>query len=92
MKKTLLLIISSVLLASTTAQASTLQVCPIVPPEQWMPKEKIETIVSGLGYKVYFVQPDGGCWTAVAEKDGYRWEVYTNPKTGKVVKLERRQN
>ena len=91
MKRMLLLLIPAALLAAETVQASTLQVCPIVPPEQWMKKEKVEPILAGLGYKVIYVQPDGGCWSALAEKDGYRWEVYIHPKTGKVVRLDRRQ-
>lgn len=91
MKKIMLLVISSALLTAGAVQASTLQVCPIVSPEQWMKKEKVEPILSGLGYKVFYVQPDGGCWSALAEKDGYRWEVYIHPKTGKVVRLDRRQ-
>jgi hypothetical protein len=44
------------------------QTGPLVPPEQWMSKQQVEALAIGMGYeKVFFVQPDGGCWVAYTE-------------------------
>ncbi len=71
---------------------STPQICPIVAPENWMSTEKVEELALKLGYdKVFYVQPDGGCWVAYSEKDGHRYEVYIHPATGEVVRTELNQ-
>jgi hypothetical protein len=66
------------------------QICPLVPPQQWMSKQQVEALALGLGYeKVFFVQPDGGCWVAYTEKQGVRVELFFHPATGEVVRTER---
>ncbi len=91
MRKILILTVAAIAVAGT-AKATPLQICPIVPAENWMTTGKAEQIVRSQGYKVFYVQPDGGCWTALAEMDGSRWEVYVHPATGEVVRVQYRQN
>ncbi|MCG7920792.1 MAG: PepSY domain-containing protein [Candidatus Thiodiazotropha lotti] len=68
---------------------ATPQICPIVPPGDWMNKQQVAELALDLGYdKVHFVQPDGGCWVAYSEKDGVRYEVFFHPASGEVVRVE----
>ena len=74
---------------SSGSLMATPQICPIVPPENWMDKQQVAELALGLGYdKVYFVQPDGGCWVAYSEKDGVRYEVFFHPASGEVIRIE----
>jgi hypothetical protein len=90
MKKfALSLLLANGLMVAASAFA-TPQICPLVPPEQWMSKQQVEALALDLGYeRVFFVQPDGGCWVAYTEKQGVRDEVFFHPATGEVVRTER---
>ena len=69
---------------------ATQQICPQVPPNEWVSTQQIEAEALKLGYeKVFFVQPDGGCWVAFAEKEGVHYEVFFHPATLEVVRTER---
>jgi len=75
--------------AFATPAAATEQICPLVPSENWMAMSAAEQIGRDLGYDVAFVQPDGGCWTVYGRKDGVQFEIFLNPQTGEVVRVER---
>ena len=88
-KLTLSVLLANGLMVAASA-FGTPQICPVVPPEQWMSMHQVEALALGLGYeKVFFVQPDGGCWVAYTEEEGVRVEVFFHPATGEVVRTER---
>lgn len=90
MKTKIQMLILAVGLTLAGAGMATPQICPIVSPDKWMTKEQIEALALGLGYdKVFFVQPDGGCWVAYSEKEGVHYEIFFHPATGEVVRTER---
>lgn len=65
---------------------ATEQTCPYYAPQDWMPRESAEAKARELGYEKFFVQPDGGCWTIYTTKDGSRWRIMIDPKTGAIVR------
>ncbi|MEQ1671500.1 MAG: PepSY domain-containing protein [Hyphomicrobium sp.] len=62
------------------------QTCEYHPPQDWMPLVKAEELARSMGFEKFFVQPDGGCWSIYTTKDGARWRVMIDPKTGQIVK------
>lgn len=62
------------------------QTCNVYPPAEWMPMAMAEEKARGLGYQKFFVQPDGGCWAIHTTKDGLRWRIMLDPKTGEIVR------
>lgn len=77
--------VPAMVLASGAALA-TPQTCNVYPPEEWMPMAKVEEKARSLGYEKFYVQPDGGCWTIYTTKDGMRWMIMLDPKTGEIVR------
>jgi hypothetical protein len=71
---------------SVSAVHATEQTCPYYAPTEWMPRASAEAKARELGYEKFFVQPDGGCWTIYATKDGSRWKIMLDPKTGAIVR------
>jgi len=74
------------LLLSTSAARATEQICPYYGPQEWMPRATAEAKARELGYEKFYVQPDGGCWTIYTTKDGLRWRIMIDPKTGAIVR------
>jgi hypothetical protein len=74
-----------VLLPFPSAYA-TEQTCTYYDPQDWMPRAAAETKARELGHEKFFVQPDGGCWTIYTNKDGTRWKIMIDPKTGAIVR------
>lgn len=73
------------LLPFSAAHASE-QVCPYYAPQDWMPLVKAEAKARELGFQKFFVQPDGGCWAIHTTRDGMRWQIMIDPKTGAIVR------
>jgi len=74
------------MLLPVSAVRATEQTCPYYAPQDWMPRESAEAKARELGYEKFFVQPDGGCWTIYTTKDGSRWRIMIDPKTGAIVR------
>ena len=74
------------MLLPVSAVHATEQTCPYYAPQDWMPRESAEAKARELGYEKFFVQPDGGCWTIYTTKDGSRWRIMIDPKTGAIVR------
>lgn len=74
-----------------TAQAeASPPICPIYPPEQWMPMGRVEDMARQMNLGKFYVQPEGGCWGIYYhDAEGTNWELLLNPKTGEQVKLRR---
>lgn len=85
MKSSFAAALAMALLAPVAATA-TEQTCPYYAPQDWMPRAKAEERARELGFETFFVQPDGGCWTIYATRDGSRIEIMIDPKTGTVVR------
>ncbi len=65
---------------------ATPQICKYYGPQEWIPMAKVEQMAREMGYQKFYVQPDGGCWTIITTKDGMRWEIMLDPKTGEIVR------
>lgn len=74
------------MLLSASAARATEQTCPYYGPQEWMPRAAAEAKARELGHEKFFVQPDGGCWTIYTTKDGSRWRIMIDPKTGAIVR------
>lgn len=88
---TLALAVTSATIATASA---TPQICDYRAPEQWRPKTEIEALATEfgakMGFKTYFVQPDGGCWGIYARTpEGGRIEILLDPMTKAVVRQGR---
>jgi len=56
---------------------------------QWLPIEDIRSKIAAKGYDVRSIKRDDNCYEAYAiDKNGSRVEIYMNPTTGKIVKIE----
>lgn len=86
MQKALWTIASVSALALPGLAQATPQVCTYRSPQEWMPKAEAEDLARKLGYEKFFVQPEGGCWGIYSTRDGTRWEVLVDPKTGEIVR------
>ena len=73
-------------LMSGTAMASSTQCNE--PKDKWMSVEEATAKVTAMGYDVRKMKVDDGCYEAYGIKDGRKYEVYINPVTAEVVKLE----
>lgn len=78
-------VLAAIVPVAGPAQA-TPQTCEVYPPQEWMPMKKAEEIARSLGHTKFYVQPDGGCWTIYTTKDGARWMIMLDPKTGAIVR------
>ena len=60
------------------------------PKSQWMSAASIKAKVTKMGYRVRKIEVDDGCYEAYAtDSKGRRMEIYLNPATAAVVKMER---
>ena len=71
---------------SISAVHATDQTCPYTAPTDWLPRASAEAKAREFGYEKFFVEPDGGCWTIYTTKDGMRWKIMLDPKTGAIVR------
>lgn len=63
--------------------------CTDAPRAEWKPVADFEAKAKELGYTVTKVEISGTCYEVYGTKDGVRYELYFNPKTGDLVKTER---
>ncbi len=86
MKTRTLFAIAALAMMSGTALASSSDCNE--PKDKWMSINEARAKVSALGYDVRKVEVDDGCYEVYGTKNGRRYEVYINPVTAEVVKLE----
>ncbi len=87
MKKTVILALSSVVLAfATPALASGGKVSCNSDSGQWMSKDQARAKVDAMGYSARKVKVERGCYEVYASKNGTRYEIFMHPVTGKIVK------
>ena len=63
--------------------------CTSAPGASWLSIAEIEARARKLGYAVTKVERDRACYEVYASKDGQSYELYFDPVTGTLVKLER---
>jgi len=63
--------------------------CTDAPRSEWKPIADFAAKAKELGYDVTKVEISGTCYEVYGTKDGLRYELYFNPKTGELVKTER---
>ncbi len=90
MKKSLILVISSmVLVFGTPAFASEGDESCGNTSGEWMSKDAVKAKTAEQGYEVRRIKREDGCYEAYAiTKDGARVELYINPVTGVIVKTK----
>jgi hypothetical protein len=87
MKTSALVALATATMISGTAQASS-SYCN-EPRSKWMSMDQARASVTKMGYKVRKVEVDDGCYEAYAiDGDGRRMEIYINPVTAAIVKIE----
>ncbi len=92
MRKLIILTASSVLLALSTPvmASSNVEACANIKGE-WMSEEAITGKAAELGYEVRRVKKENGCYEVYGiSKDKELVEIYMNPVTGDVVKIEKK--
>ena len=74
---------------SAHGYATGLATCDSGPESGWQPREKLEQILAGKGWKVRRIKEDGGCYEVYALNDkGRRVEAYFHPVTLDPVPIE----
>ncbi len=81
---TIIFIVSTL---SISAQASDFE-CDSGPKSGWMAKDTILQSLTAQGYKVRKVEVEDGCYEVYAMKNGKKYEVFVNPKTGAIEKTK----
>lgn len=84
--KTSAMALAFIVLLPVSASYATEQTCPYYAPQDWMPLAAAEAKARELGHEKFYVQPDGGCWTIYTTKDGSRWRIMIDPKSGAIVR------
>ena len=78
------------LLVAAHSQATGLATCDSGPRETWQSQDKLETMLTGKGWKIRRVKEDGGCYEVYAfDEKGERVEAYFHPKTLDLVPTRR---
>lgn len=69
-------------LAASSATATGLATCDSGPKESWQPQEKLEKMLTDMGWKIRRIKIDGGCYEVYAlNEKGERVEAYFHPVT-----------
>lgn len=63
--------------------------CTSAPRSQWQPMTTVEAKAKGMGYSVWKTEISGTCYEVYGRKDGQTFELYFNPATAELVKIER---
>ncbi len=92
MKKLIILAASTAMLAlSTPAMASSDKAGCMAVKGEWMSEDAIKAKATELGYEVRRVKKEDGCYEVYGiTKDKSLVEIYMNPVTGEVVKIEKK--
>ena len=62
--------------------------CESGPKEEWKSEDEARAMVEEEGYEIRKVKEEGGCYEVYAKKDGEKFELFINPKTLEIVKIE----
>lgn len=83
-------LVAAVFIVSATATASLASgfECDSGPKSNWMSKDTILQSLTDQGYKIRKVEIEDGCYEVYAMKDGNKYEVFVNPKTGIIEKTK----
>ena len=73
---------------STTAFASGYS-CKSGPESGWKSKDSAKEMILSKGYEVRKIKVEGGCYEFYALKDGKKYEIYVNPQTLEIAKIEK---
>ena len=55
---------------------------------EWKTKDEAKVVLEADGYEVHKVKIEDGCYELYTKKDGKKLEVFVNPATLKIVKIE----
>ena len=69
------------------AHASSYQ-CDSGPKSEWKSKDEVRAVVAAKGYEVRKIKVEGGCYEVYARKDRQKFEIFVNPATLEIVKIE----
>lgn len=87
MKSSALLAIALTFGLSSSALAGS-YTCESGPKSGWKTEEEARAKVETEGYEIRKVKEEGGCYEVYATKDGKRFELFLNPDTLEIVKVE----
>jgi hypothetical protein len=62
--------------------------CAYSPKETWKSVADVTTKVAAMGYDVRKVEIDDNCYEVYGVKDGVRQEIYLDPVSAEIVKVE----
>ncbi len=80
------------LAAATTLAAVTLAVSPALaerPGPNWVKPAKVITELESRGYQLTKIEADDGRWEGEAIKAGVKYDFHADPRTGRILRLER---
>ncbi len=85
------IIILTLALLCSQAQATGLATCDSGPKSGWQPAEALEKQLVAKGWQVRRIKEDGGCWEVYAvDETGKRVEAYFHPVTLNRVPIKER--
>lgn len=62
--------------------------CDSGPESEWKSKDEAKAFVLSEGYEVRKIKTEGGCYEVYAKKNGKRLELFINPSTLEIEKIE----
>ena len=86
--RTLAISTTALLLLATPALSHGVKNCTDDTEGKWVSPQQVAKMLSDKGYKVRKVKNKGTCWEAYANKNSQKFEVFINPVTGKIFKVE----
>lgn len=84
--KTLVLTSTLIAISALPSLADDDRRCGNIPRAEWMSVEEAARKTTALGYQVYGVDSDDGCWEIEGkDRDGRRVELHLQPVTAEIV-------
>ncbi len=81
-------IISVLSLALSPAALASGYECESGPKDQWIEEEAVKVMLTEQGYEIRKIEVEDGCYEAYVKKEGKRFEVFVNPSTGEIEKVQ----
>jgi hypothetical protein len=60
-----------------------------VPGQGWLPVSKVAAVLEKRGYQVTKIEADDGHWEGEAILKGAKYDFHVDPRSGRILKMER---
>lgn len=83
------LVMAGLALPASARRGSNDDHCTGAPRSEWQPMSVVEGKAKTMGYDVWKTEISGTCYEVYGRKNGLMFELYFNPATAELVKVER---